>query len=270
MGPPRKTRLIKGDCINHWTGGPDGRGCKYDPDECHFKHGPPGSKGSIPYKPRDAARPNNKERRFAGKCYKCNKTGHRANDCPQTDTVAATEQAEETVSVAHAARQVEAAVKLAKAKWKREWEDSVLDESDGDGGTDATARPSQKARVNGMTMVNFGKRTMLLMALAAAMTVPPVHAQTDLCPPSMALHHMQGSNYSSETRHYSLDATTYTATTATMVTVAFILVIGAIIKPMWQMTRTGGIKARCIAGKRHKQAGVEGSQSSVTRKAMRS
>ena len=253
--PPKlKTRLIKGDCINHWTGGPDGRGCKFDPDECHFKHGPPGSKGSIPYKPREAARPNNKERRFAGKCYKCNKTGHRANDCPQTDTVAATEQAEETVSVAYAARQVEAAVKLAKAKWKREWEDSVLSESDDDGGTNATARPSQKARVNGMTMVNFGKRTMFLMALAAAMTVPTVCVPTDMYPPPMTLHHMQGSNYGSETRHYSLDATTYTATTATMVTVAFILVIGAIIKPMWQMTRAGGIKARCIAGKRHKQA----------------
>ena len=65
---------------------------------------------------------------------------------------------------------------------------------------------------------------------------------------------MQVSNYGSETRYYSLDATTYTATTATMVTVAFILVSGAIIKPMWRMTRTGGIKARCIAGKRHKQA----------------
>ena len=263
--PPKlKTRLTKGDCINHWTGGSDGRGCKFDPDECHFKHGPYGSKGSIPYKPRDT-RPNNKERRFAGKCYKCNKTGHRATDCPQTDTVAAAvqppEQAEGFVSVTAAARQADIAVKLAKAKWKREWEDSLLAESDEDGGTDAAARPAQKARVNGVTMSKeFGKCTLPLMTLAAAMTAPTAQAPTDVCPPSMLLHCMQGSNYSSNTRQYSLDATTHTATTATMVVVAFILVIFATIKPMWRTCEVGGDKARKIAGRRYKKAKGRGTQ----------
>ena len=119
--PKKKTRLVEGDCINFWTGGHDGRGCKLDPDECHFKHGPPGAKGSIPCQ----AKTKKNERPFAGKCFKCDKTGHRANDCPQPEVVAAAvqppEEDEETVTAAAAARQTAVAVKLPKAKWGREW-----------------------------------------------------------------------------------------------------------------------------------------------------
>ena len=195
----KETRLKPGQCIQHWTGGADGRGCPYGKigDECRFEHGPPGTFKSIEYKPKKPAaagkgklkappKYKGKDRgTFRGKCFKCDRTGHRPSDCPDAEqndkkagsakvaSLTAEEAAHQTAKAVEAAqRRSAAAHKAEKAKWQREYEASqesaILSESE----EEYVPPPSKKRKstVNAVTMRTEafggnGKRSMLFASV---------------------------------------------------------------------------------------------------------
>ena len=277
--PKKKTRLVKGDCINFWTGGQDGRGCKFDNDECHFRHGPPSAKGSIPYQ----AKTKKPERRFLGKCYKCDKTGHRAADCPeQNDTIAAAvgppEQMEETVTAAAAARQTAIAIKLAKAKWKREYEEELLayESEPEDSNAASSARPAKQARINGVTMsADFGKsqKTTVIATMLCVLAMSTMKTDDHTLMTHAFPRDVQETN---DHWHYvATPAITAMVMTATVMIIAMFIernLLYAVIKTLIRklsMSTFGrpagteiklptqwweGHKARVVAGRRHGRA----------------
>ena len=196
--PKRETRLKPGQCILHWTGGADGRGCSHGMigDECRFEHGPAGTFKSIQYKPnpkkpaaagkghlKKQLKYKGKERgTFQGKCFKCDRAGHRASDCPdaaqekdkagpsKVASVTAEEAALQTAKAVEAAQRRSAAAHRAdKAKWQREYETSqeaLLSESDEENAPPPSKKPRTRPTVNAVTMrtESFAGKTSIMVA----------------------------------------------------------------------------------------------------------